>query len=94
VGKARRFEYAQLPGSSEARVSRKLSAFEVKCSLATLARMPADDLDGYVVVLAKDAEVVGVMTNAADEATIIGLLARTIEQRAVAVSKIEDDASQ
>jgi len=75
-------------------MSRKLTSFEVKCSLATMARMPADDIDGYVVVLANGDEVLGLLTNAADEATTIGLLARAIEQRAVAVGKLEDSGGQ
>jgi hypothetical protein len=71
-------------------MSRKLTAHEIKFSLANMARIPPDDLDGYVVVLAKDAEVTGVMTNAADEATTIALLARAIEQRSRAVGETED----
>lgn len=70
-------------------MTRKLSAFETKISLAGLARLPPDDVDGYVVVYAKDAEVIAVMTNAADEATTIALLARAIEQRAAVVGQIE-----
>jgi hypothetical protein len=71
-------------------VSRKLSAFEVKVTLAGIAKLPPDDVDGYVILMARGAEVVGVVTNGADEATVIALLARAIEQRAAAVGAIED----
>jgi len=71
-------------------MTRKLSALEVKITLANMGRIPPDDLDGYVVVYAKGAEVLAVMTNAADESTTISLLARAIEHRARAVGEIED----
>jgi hypothetical protein len=73
-------------------MSRKPSATEAKITLANLARIPPDDVDGYVVVLAKGADVAGIMTNAIDEATTIALLARAIEHRCVEVGKIEADA--
>lgn len=71
-------------------MSRKLSSHEVKFSLANMARMPPDDVDGYVVLLAKDEDVVAIMTNTADEATTIAMLARAIEQRSRAVGLLED----
>jgi hypothetical protein len=71
-------------------MSRRPSALEVRMMLARLARIPPDDLDGYVIVLAKESEVSAVMTNAADEATTIMLLARAIEHRSRAVGQIED----
>lgn len=72
-------------------MSRKLSSLEVKVSLANLARIPPDDVDGYVVVYAKGGDVSAVMTNSADEATTIMLLARAIEQRTVAVGEMEHE---
>lgn len=71
-------------------MTRKMSAFEVKVTLANIARIPPDDLDGYVIVLAKGSEVELVVTNAADEATTIAILARAIEHRSRAVGQIED----
>jgi hypothetical protein len=73
-------------------MSRKMSALEVKVTLAGLANLPPDDVDGYVVVYAGGSEVIGVMTNGADESTTISILARAIEHRAAAVGKIEDAA--
>lgn len=70
-------------------MSRNLSALEVRVTLASIARVAPDDLEGYVIVLARGAEVTGVITNASDEATAIALLARAIEQRAAAVGAIE-----
>jgi len=70
-------------------MSRKLSAFEVKVTLASIAKVPPDDVEGYVILLSKAAEVLCVVSNAADEATVIALLARAIEQRAAAVGAIE-----
>ncbi len=71
-------------------MSRKPSALEVRMMLARLARIPPDDLDGYVIVLAKGDDVTAVMTNAAEEATTIMLLARAIEGRSRAVGLLED----
>ncbi len=73
-------------------MSRKLSAMEVRISLANLARLAPDDVDGYVVVYAKGADVLSIMTNAADEATTIAMLARAIEHRSRAVGQIEEQA--
>ncbi|HWM96724.1 MAG TPA: hypothetical protein VNO54_06670 [Streptosporangiaceae bacterium] len=70
-------------------MSRAPSANEVLATVARLARIPLDDLDGYVIVLASGAEVSGVLTNAADESTVISLLARAIEHRSVAVKELE-----
>jgi hypothetical protein len=70
-------------------VSRKLSAFEIRVTLANMARMAPDDIDGYVIILAKGAEVTAVMTNSDGEATLLGLLGRTIEDRAAAVGAME-----
>ena len=70
-------------------MSRKLSAFEVKVTLASIAHLPPDDVDGYVILLSRDADVIRIVSNAAVEATVIALLARAIEQRAAAVGAIE-----
>lgn len=67
-----------------------MTAFEIRLTLAGMARMPPDDLDGYVIVLAKGEEVTAIMTNTADECTTISLLARAIEGRAAAVGMLED----
>ena len=71
-------------------MSRKLSATEIKISLANLAKLPPDDVDGYVVVYVKGADVLTIMTNADSEASVISVLARAIEHRARAVKTIED----
>jgi hypothetical protein len=71
-------------------VSRNLTAGEVRLTLANMARLAPDDIDGYVIVLAKDADVLAVMSNAADESTMIALLARAIEHRSRAVGALED----
>jgi len=44
------------------------------------------------VVYAKGADVLSIMTNAADEATTIAMLARAIEHRSRAVGQIEEQA--
>jgi len=73
-------------------VTRKLSSLEIKITLAGIARIPPDDVDGYVIILAKDADVICRVSNAADLATEIGLLGRAIEHGAVAVGQLEDAA--
>lgn len=70
-------------------MTRQPSANEVLAIIARLARVNVDDLDGYVIVLAYNAEVSGVLTNATGESTVIALLARAIEHRAAAVQRIE-----
>ena len=75
-------------------MTRKLSALEIKITLAGMARVPPDDVDGYVVILAKGAEVSLTFSNAADLATDISLLARAIEHAAVSVRELEDHAAQ
>jgi hypothetical protein len=71
-------------------MTRKLSATEVKVTLANMARMAPDDLDGYVIVLCQGDDVHSIMTNTADEATTIAMLARAIEHRSRAVGVLED----
>lgn len=73
-------------------MSRRPTAQEIRLTLARWARVPPDDLDGYVIVLAKGADVISTVSNAADLATTIGLLARAIEHRAADVGKLEDKA--
>lgn len=71
-------------------MTRKLSSMEVRITLAGMARIPPDDVDGYVVILCKGDDVTHVMTNSDGEGTLLMLLGRTIEQRSVAVGKMED----
>jgi hypothetical protein len=71
-------------------MSRKATAFEVKTTLAGIARIPPDDVDGYVIVLAKGADVICTVSNAADLSTGIRLLARAIEHRSIDVGELED----
>lgn len=69
-------------------MSRKPTANEIRLALARFAGLPPDDVDGYAIVLARagDApDVIGVLTNASDEAGLVTVLARAIEQRAAAL---------
>ena len=70
-------------------MTRLPSANEVLAIIARLSRVNVDDLDGYVIVLGYKAEVTGVLTNAADDTTVIAMLARAIEHRAAAIAKEE-----
>jgi hypothetical protein len=66
-------------------VTRKLTATEVKISLANLGRIPPDDVDAYVVVYVKGTDISGVLTNADSPATIVSVLARAIEHQAAVI---------
>jgi hypothetical protein len=71
-------------------MTRKLSATEVKVTLASIARVPPDDVDGYIVVLVKGADVTATFSNATDLATQVAILARAIEHAAVDVGELEN----
>jgi hypothetical protein len=70
-------------------VTRHASAEEIRLTLARFGRQAPDDVDGYVVVLAKGGAMLCTLTNAADISTEIGLLAVAIADRADDVRKIE-----
>ena len=70
-------------------MARHPSEFEVRSALARFARIPADDIDGYVIVLAKGSDVICTVSNGADLSTQIMLLSRAIEHRAIDVREIE-----
>jgi hypothetical protein len=70
-------------------MSRRATALEVKMTLARFARVPPDDVDGYVVVLANGDDVICTVSNAADLSTQLRLLARAIEHRSVDVAEME-----
>jgi hypothetical protein len=70
-------------------MTRHLSEIEIRAMLARLARQAPDDVDGYVVVLAKGADVLCTVSNAASLGTQIMLLGRAIEHRGADVSAIE-----
>jgi hypothetical protein len=63
-------------------VSRKLSETEVRVTLASIAKVPPDDVTGYVVVLMGESDVLVRVSNAVDRAAEIGCLARAIEHAA------------
>ena len=73
-------------------MTRLPSTNEVLAIIARLSRVNVDDLDGYVIVLGYKAEVTGVLTNAADDTTVIAMLARAIEHRAAAIARAETTA--
>ena len=74
-------------------MSRRPTALEIRLTLARWAQVPPDDLDGYVIVLARKAEVIATLSNAADLATQISLLGRAVEHRAADVGQLEDQAA-
>lgn len=71
-------------------MTRHPSSDQIRIALAGMARQAPDDVEGYVVVLAKGADVLATMTNSAGLATTIGILARAIEHAAADVAKLED----
>jgi hypothetical protein len=75
-------------------MSRRASEFEVRSALAGFARIPSDDVDGYVIVLAKGSDVICTVSNGADLSTQLMLLARAIEHRAIDVRDLESAAQR
>jgi hypothetical protein len=73
-------------------MTRHASAEEIRLTLARFARVAPDDVDGYIVVLAKGGTVLCTVSNTADLATELGLLAVAMAARSEDVRKIEHAA--
>jgi hypothetical protein len=73
-------------------VTRHASAEEIRLTLARFAREAPDDVDGYMILLAKGGALLCTVSNAADLATEIGLLAAAIAARSDDVGKLEHAA--
>ena len=63
-------------------MTRKLSETEVRVTLASIAKVPPDDVTGYVVILVGENEILRRVTNARDRPAEIGILGRAIEHAA------------
>jgi hypothetical protein len=74
-------------------VTRHASAEEIRLTLARFARQAPDDVAGYLIVLAKeDGTVLCTVSNASDQATVLGILGVTIMHSAASVKELEDQA--
>lgn len=70
-------------------MTRKATSQEIRLALAGFAKLPPDDVDGYVVILASKTEVLATLSNASDLGTELMLLGRAIEHRSLDVSNME-----
>jgi hypothetical protein len=60
-------------------MGRKLDATEIKIMAARMADVPPDDVEGYVLIVSNDSDIIRTISNATGEATAIGVMARAIE---------------